>query len=81
MRGVYTARMIKSHVGELVAARKLTTSAFAEQAGLAPNTARALVRGDSTRIDLATLHTLCVFFGVGVGDLLEYVPDDRDAAT
>lgn len=56
--------------------RKLTYEVMTEETGLSPSTlARLLRREPVDRIDGSTLSTLCAYFGCGVGDVLEYVPD------
>ncbi len=54
---------------------KLTYEVMQKDMGLNPNTlSRLLGREPIKRIDGDTLDALCAYFGVGVGDLLEYVP-------
>ncbi len=54
---------------------KLTYEVMQKDIGLNPNTlSRLLGREPIKRIDGDTLDALCAYFGVGVGDLLEYVP-------
>ena len=55
---------------------KLTYEVMQKDIGLNPNTlSRLLGREPIKRIDGDTLDALCRYFSVGVGDLLEYVPD------
>ena len=54
---------------------KLTYEVMQKDIGLNPNTlSRLLGREPIKRIDGDTMDALCAYFGVGVGDLLEYVP-------
>ncbi len=55
---------------------KLTYEKLTEATGLATTTlARLMKPGPIDRIDGSTLDALCRFFGCGVGDVLEYVPE------
>jgi DNA-binding Xre family transcriptional regulator len=59
---------------------KLTYEVMQRDIGLNPNTlSRLLGREPIKRIDGDTLAALCRYFGVGVGDLLEYVPSAAPA--
>lgn len=66
--------MVRLRVKELVAERGLTWKKFAEETGLSKQTVHALISGKMTRLDLKTLDVLCKYFGVSVGELVEYVP-------
>lgn len=58
--------------------RKLTYETLQEETGLASSTLSRLLKNEPIdRIDGKTLDTLCQYFGCGVGDLLEYVPDAK----
>ena len=58
---------------------KLTYDVLTRDTGLAPSTlARLLKRGPVDRIDGQTLDALCRYFGVGVGEVLEFVPGDEE---
>jgi DNA-binding Xre family transcriptional regulator len=57
---------------------KLTYEVIQEATGLSPNTlSRLLKREPLDRIDAQTVSVLCRYFGCGIEDLLEYVPDDQ----
>lgn len=57
---------------------KLTYDVLTRDTGLAPSTlARLLKRGPIDRIDAQTLDALCRYFGVGVGEVLEFVPGEE----
>jgi DNA-binding Xre family transcriptional regulator len=61
--------------------RKLTYETLQEETGLAASTlARLLKPGPIDRIDGKTLDTLCRYFGCGVGDVLEFVPEEAGRA-
>ena len=58
--------------------RKLTYEVMAKDTGLAPTTlSRLLKREPLDRVDAATLDTLCTYFGVGVGEVIEHVPQSK----
>jgi DNA-binding Xre family transcriptional regulator len=74
--------LIQSRLPELKLAkerelgRKLPYRTLSEETGLAIGTLQRLMEtsGEVERIDGSTLSRLCDYFGVGVGDLLVYVP-------
>lgn len=55
--------------------RRITLRVVEEEAGVSFTTLQRLGSGASTRIDFVTIAALCKYFGCGVGDLLEYVPE------
>lgn len=55
--------------------RKVTQFEVAEQAGIERKALARLERGDTKRYDEEILYKLCAYYGVGVGDILEYDPD------
>lgn len=59
-------------------AQGLTQLELAEKTGLSPATVGKLYRNQFTRIDTATLVTLCKYFRVGLSDLFEVVFEDGD---
>lgn len=70
--------MIKCHLSRLMGERKLKISDVARDTGLHRNTITLLYQETANRVDLDALNTLCRYFGVSVGDLLEYVNDSVD---
>ena len=57
--------------------RDLSVRTMAQETGLAVGTVQRLVKGDTERVYLSTLNTLCHYFGVKhIGDILEFVPDE-----
>ncbi|MCL5997518.1 MAG: helix-turn-helix transcriptional regulator [Chloroflexi bacterium] len=78
--------MIKSKLKLLIAqrevtdGRKITNESLAQQAGLSVNTIGRLAEGKTDRIDFSTIDKLCLYFGCNVGDLLEFVPDEKRQA-
>lgn len=57
--------------------RIVTQVEVAEATGINRLTLRRIERGDTQGIDFDTLAKLCNFYGVGVGDILEYDPNIR----
>ena len=68
--------MIKCHLSKLMGERKLKISDVARDTGLHRNTITLLYQETATRVDLEAIDTLCRYFGVAVGELLEYIQDD-----
>lgn len=56
--------------------RKLTYRTIASEAGISSGVVTRLMNGVPDRLDTAIVDTLCRYFGCGIGDLLEYVPDE-----
>jgi putative transcriptional regulator len=55
--------------------RKLTYKVISEETGLSEGVLVRLMNSNFERVETPTLNTLCRYFGVGIGELLEYVPD------
>ncbi len=59
---------------------KLTYEKLTQETGLSSNTLAILLRPDPIkRLDGDTLSKICRYFGCGVSDVLEYVPDETGA--
>lgn len=71
--------MVNIRVHMLMAERRENVTELSKAAGIAYGTAFDLYHGTIKRLDLATLDRLCKHFGVGVGDILEYKPDEGPA--
>lgn len=67
--------MIINRVSRLLGERRQSVADLARGAGISYPAAYRLYRDDPKGIDFATLDKLCRHFGVGVGEILEYVPD------
>lgn len=67
--------MVKWRIGKLLSDQGLTSEQFAQRAGISYNTALALRRGASRRVDLDTLDKVCRALGVNPDQLFEYAPD------
>jgi putative transcriptional regulator len=57
--------------------RPVSVQEVAEKAGIDRAALTRIELGKTTRIDFDTLLRLCAFYGVGVGDILEYDPNDK----
>ena len=68
--------MIKCHLSRLMGERKLKISDVARETGLHRNTVTLLYQETATRIDLDAIDALCRYFGVPVGELFEFTPDE-----
>lgn len=65
--------MIKCHLSRLMGERKLKISDVARDTGLHRNTITLLYQETANRVDIDALDALCRYFGVGVGDLFEFI--------
>ena len=55
--------------------RKLTYKVITEETGLSEGVLVRLMNSNFERVETPTLNALCRYFGCGIGELLEYVPD------
>jgi DNA-binding Xre family transcriptional regulator len=55
--------------------RPVTAKEVADAIGVHYNTMNKIENGKTSAIDFAILAALCKFYGVGVGELLEYDPN------
>lgn len=65
--------MIKCHLSRLMGERKLKISDVAKDTGLHRNTITLLYQETATRVDLDAIDKLCRYFGIQIGELLEYL--------
>jgi DNA-binding Xre family transcriptional regulator len=66
-------------VPQLLKERNLNAVDLMYGAHLAPATAYRIADGKADAIRFETLTSLCDYFGVGVSDILEFVPDESKA--
>ena len=77
--------MIRSNIGVLIAqkaareGRKLPYRVVTGETRLSSGVLTRLVNSDFDRVERGTLDTLCRYFECGVGDLLQYVPEEAAA--
>lgn len=68
--------MIKSRLHILMHDRGIRSVAkLSELTKISRPTLYRIYNDTGDRVEYGTLNTLCAFFGCGLGDLLEYVPD------
>jgi putative transcriptional regulator len=68
--------MIINRVSRLMGERREGVTDLSRATGIAYSAAYALYKGTTQRIEFDTLDRLCDHFGVGPGDILEYVPGE-----
>lgn len=59
--------------------RVVSQEEVAEAIAVTRTTLRRIERGDTKGIDFDTLAKLCNYYGVSVGDILEYDPNNKKA--
>ena len=62
---------------KLLVDKKMSKADLRKAAGIAPNTMTRLRRDEE--VTLAVLHKICKALGVGIGDIMEFMPDDEYA--
>ena len=71
--------MIRCHLSTLMGRDKLRIADVSRRTGLNRSTITALYRETATRVDLPAIEQLCRLFKCPIGDLFEFVDDDRKA--
>jgi putative transcriptional regulator len=66
-----------NRLAELMRARGMSLSDLQRRTGMSYSSLFAFYHKRTTRSDFETLARLCEALNVGIGDLLEYVPDER----
>jgi len=69
--------MIKCHLSRIMGERKLKISDVAKDTNINRGTITRLYHETYTRIEKDVVDTLCEYFDCEVGDLFEYLPDER----
>ena len=69
--------MIKCHLSTLMGAHKLKIADVSRETGLNRSTVTALYNESAKRVDIDAVDQLCKLFNCNVGDLLEYVDEER----
>ncbi|QGT99303.1 putative transcriptional regulator YozG, Cro/CI family [Candidatus Syntrophocurvum alkaliphilum] len=70
--------MIRIKLAEVMGKKRIKQKALSEQTGIRPNTISDMWYEKSKRIDLNYLDKLCEVLECQPGDLLEYVPDNKE---
>ena len=68
---------IKVHLGRLLGERKLRASEVARKTGINKNTLSSLYNEKISGIRFDTLERLCKFLNCSIGELIEYIPDEK----
>lgn len=69
--------MIKIKLCELMGREKMTRKHLAELTGIRPNTIGDIYREDIKKIDIESLDKICEVFDCDIGDILEFVPNEK----
>jgi putative transcriptional regulator len=77
--GVY--RMIVNHLPTLLAERRLKVADAVRATGVSKTTLHKIYNDQSSRIDFDTIDKLCEYLDVEVGDIFEYIKDDKEENT
>ena len=77
--GVY--RMIVNHLPTLLAERRLKVADAVRATGVSKTTLHKIYNDQSSRIDFDTIDKLCEYLDVEVGDIFEYIRDDKEENT
>lgn len=72
--------MIRCHLSTLMGQRKLRIADVARRTGLNRSTIAALYNDTATRVDLPAIEQICHLFNCQVGDLFEFVDDNREVS-
>ena len=68
---------IKIHLGRLLGERRLRASEVARKTGINKNTLSSLYNEKVSGIRFDTLGRLCKFLNCSIGELIEYIPDEK----
>ncbi len=71
--------MIRIKLSDLLGKNKMTQKALAELTHIRPATISKMYYEESKRIDIKHLDNLCKAFNCEISELLEYVPDKKEA--
>lgn len=69
--------VIKCHLSRLMGEHKLKVSDVARQTGLHRNSITLLYKETASRVEMEVIERLCELFQCQVGDLMEYIPDEK----
>ena len=71
---------IEVNLDVMMAKRKVSLTELAEKIDITPANLSVLKTGKAKAIRFSTLQSLCKELGCQPGDILEYLPDDSEAA-
>jgi len=69
--------MIINHLPTLLAERRLKVADAVRATGVSKTTLHKIYNDQSSRIDFDTIDKLCEYLEVGVGDIFEYVEENK----
>lgn len=61
---------------KLLVDKKMSTSTLRKVSGIAPNTMTRLRRDEE--VSLSVLHRICSTLEVNIGDVMEFLPEDKE---
>ena len=70
--------MIVNRLPLLLAEKRLKVADAFRETGISKTTLHKIYNDQSTRIDFDTIDKLCEYLDVKVGDIFEYVPNEKD---
>ncbi|MBH0007067.1 helix-turn-helix domain-containing protein [Psychrobacter sp. SWN149] len=73
--------MIVNHLPTLLAERRLKVADAVRATGVSKTTLHKIYNDQSSRIDFDTIDKLCDYLEVEVGDIFEYVKEDKEKNT
>ncbi|MGA4440814.1 helix-turn-helix transcriptional regulator [Psychrobacter sp. JCM 18901] len=73
--------MIVNHLPTLLAERRLKVADAVRATGVSKTTLHKIYNDQSSRIDFDTIDKLCEYLDVEVGDIFEYIKDDKEENT
>lgn len=68
--------MVTCRFSTLCGEHRVSVAEVKRATGVARNSLLALYHDSATRYDRDTLDRLCAYFGIGIGELLVYTPDE-----
>lgn len=69
--------MIVNRLPLLLAEKRLKVADAVRETGISKTTLHKIYNDQSTRIDFDTINKLCEYLDVKVGDIFEYVPNEK----
>lgn len=70
---------VRCRLGDIMKQRNLGNKDVVELTGVSRNTITSLAANATKRIDYDTLDGLCKGLGLTPGELIEYIPNEKDA--
>lgn len=71
--------MIRVELNVMMAKRNITTGKLAKLVGITPANISILKNGKAKAIRFSTLEKICQVLDCQPGDILRYVPDDKES--